>query len=171
MCSRATGSTLNALGDPFDALLAADLGVALPAEHAADGAVAAEQFGDADHLRLVLDCAFAFVGVGVGEVRRAAEHRHLEAGFVDGVADAQDIVVSEAGEEALVHFQAIGIERARHVDPVEDGHGAVARDVIEIAFGKSGDFHGSSLAPPLNAADAEEDDAAALASLQQLKER
>ena len=50
---------LNALDHPFQTLLAGDIRVALPAEHAADGARAAEQPGDADHLGFMLDCALA----------------------------------------------------------------------------------------------------------------
>ena len=51
-----------------------------------------------------------------------------------------EVAVLEAGEEAVVHLQAVGVERPGHLDPVEDRHGAVAGDLVEVTFGKRGKF-------------------------------
>ena len=127
MLARDGQHLLDAVDHPLQALLAVDVRIALAAEHAADGARPAQPPGDADHLRLALDGALAPVGVGVGEVGRAAEHRHGEAGLADGLADAVEVAVVQAGEEAVVHLQPVGVERAGHLDPVEHRHGAARR--------------------------------------------
>ena len=107
----------------------------------------AEPAGDADQLGLAVDGPLAGVGVGVGEVGRAAEHRHREPGRADRLADAVEVAVVEAGEEAVVHLQAVGVERPGHLDPVEDRHRPVAGDLVEVALGEGGDLqrHGRTL--------------------------
>ena len=88
-CSRATAIALvDAVGDPFQPLAAVDLGVALAGEHPADRARAAQPPGHGDQGRLAIDGALARVGIGIGEVGRAAEHRHREARRGDRLAHA-----------------------------------------------------------------------------------
>ena len=130
------------LDHPGDALFAADLRVALAAEDAAHRLRPAQPPTDADHLGLAVQGAFTAVRVGVGEVGRAAEHRHGEAGGADRLADAVEVGGFEAGEKAVVHLQAVGVERPGHVDPVEDRHRPGAGDLVEIALREGGDFQG-----------------------------
>ena len=46
----------------------------------------------------------------------------------------------ETGEEPVVHLQAVGVERSRHLDPVEDRHRSLACDLVDITLGKSRDL-------------------------------
>jgi hypothetical protein len=112
--------------------------MALAGEDAADRARPAQATGDADHLGLVVDFTLACVGVGVGEVGRAAEHRHREARRGDRLADPVDITVVEAREEAVEHLQAVGVEAPRHLDPVEDRHRPLAGNLVEVTLGEGG---------------------------------
>jgi hypothetical protein len=130
---------LDAFDDPGEALFAADFGIALAAEDAADGAGAAEATRDEDHGGFPVDGAAAGGGVGVSKVRGAAEHRHVEAGGGDSFADGVEIGGVEGGEEAVVHLEAVGVEGAGHFDPVEDGHGAITGDGVEVTLGESGE--------------------------------
>ena len=79
---------VDALDRPIRCLGALDAGIALTAEHAADGPWAAKPTARADHLDLAIDGQFPRVGIRIGEVRGAAEHRHREAGAVDCVGDS-----------------------------------------------------------------------------------
>ncbi len=135
--------------DPFQPLLSTDLGIALAREHPADRPRPAQPSGDANHLDLAVDGPLAGVGVGVGEVGRAAEHGHGEAGAPDRLTDAIEIGRFEAGEEPFVHLQPVGVERPGHLDPVEDRHRPLAGDLVEVALGKGGDLqrHCGSLPP------------------------
>ena len=90
---------------------------------------------------LAIDGALAAVGVGIREVGRAAEHGHREAGAGDCFAHLVEIGRLEAREEPVVHFQTVGIKRSGLLDPVEDRHGAIAGDLVDVALGESGDFH------------------------------
>ena len=139
---------VDALDDPFQALSAVDLGIALAGEDAADGPRAAQPAGDADHLGLAVDGPLAAVGVGVGEVGRAAEHRHGEAGRARSPRRRGRGRRLEAGEEAVVHLQAVGVERPGHLDPVEDRHGALAGDLVEVALREGGESSSDMPWPP-----------------------
>ena len=79
--------------DPLQPLLPADLRVALAGEHPADGPRPAQPPRHADQFRLAVDGALAAVGIGVGEIGRAAEHRHGEAGRGDRLAHPVEISV------------------------------------------------------------------------------
>ena len=131
--------------DPFQALLRLHLRVSWPGEDPADRPRPSQPPRDADQLGLALHRPLPQVGVGVGEVGRAAEHGHRKPRFAERLAHAIEIVVVEAGEEAVVHLQAVGVERAGHRDPVEDRHGAMAGDLFEITLGECGKLqsHGS----------------------------
>ena len=131
---------VDAVDDPLQPLAAVDLGIALAGEHPADRARAAQPPGDGDQLGLAVDGALARVGVGIGEVGRAAEHRHREARRGDRLAHPVEISRLEAGEEPVVHLQAVGVERPRHLDPVEDRHRSIAGDLVDVALGKSRDL-------------------------------
>jgi hypothetical protein len=85
-------------------------------------------------LHLALDGAFAAIRVGVGEIGRAAQHGHGEAGVVNGLADPVEISCIQPGEKPVVHLQPVGVERARHLDPVKDRHRALACDLVDVAF-------------------------------------
>ena len=64
--SRATGRDLaDAVDDPFETLLAADLRVALAGEDPADGARASQPTGDLDQFRLAVDGALLASGSGL----------------------------------------------------------------------------------------------------------
>jgi len=88
----------------------------------------------AHHRAFLLNRALAGIGIGVGEVGRAAEHRHLEAGVRNRCPDLVEIVRFQAREEAFVHLQAVGIELPGHFDPFEDRHRAGAGDVVKAAL-------------------------------------
>ena len=121
-------------------MLAAHAGVALATEDAADRAAAAEAVRDRDQICLAVDFAFAAVGVRVRKVGRTAEHRHYEAGVLDRGANAIEIAGFQAREEAVVHFQAIGVERCGHRDPIEDRHRPLRSDLLDVALWEGGDF-------------------------------
>ena len=133
---------LDAADRPLEPLFAADAGMALAAQDAADHARAAEPARDADQFRFAIDRTLAGVGVGMGEVGRAAEHRHHEAGGVDGFADRIEIPRFEAGEEPVEHLEAVGVELLRHLDPVEDRHRPLAGDLVEVALREGGELQG-----------------------------
>src|SRR6185437_7609302 len=124
--------------DPFPALLPAHFRIGLPAQNAAYRARAAEAARDANHVRLPLDFALAPARVGRREVGRAAEHRHGETSRLNGFADAVEITVLEAREEAFVHFEAVGVELLGHFNPFEDGHAATCY-FFQIALWESRD--------------------------------
>src|SRR6185503_16260246 len=113
---------MDGLHHPGETLLAADLRVALSAEYAADGTRSTEPAGDANHLRFTVDSALSLIRIGVGEIRRAAEHGHGEAGLLDGFANCVEVGRIEALEKTLIHLETVGVERARHLNPLEDGH-------------------------------------------------
>ena len=133
---------VDAVDDPLEPLLAADLRVALAGEHPADGARASQPAGHLDQFGFAVDGAFPCVGIGVREIGRAAEHRHGEARRGNGLAHLVEIRRLETGEEPVVHLQAVGIERPRHLDPVEDRHRSIARDLVDVTLGKSRDLQG-----------------------------
>src|SRR5262245_55429616 len=119
--------------------------VALAAQHPAGGAWPAEPSRHADQGGLTLHRTLAAISIGIGEVGRAAEHRHRKAGARDRLTHLVDIVVGETYEEAVVHLQPLGVELPRHRDPVEYAHRARAGDLVQVALGKGGDFHGTIL--------------------------
>ena len=126
---------------PIAAFLDGDIGAALAGEDAADRARTAHAPRDADHVGLFVDLALASRGVAVGEVGRAAHHGHGKARGLDRLGDGVDVGIVQRGEETDIHLQPVCAQFFGHLDPVEDGHGAVERDVVEIAFGKSGNSH------------------------------
>ena len=139
--ARDRDNLLDAPDHPFNALLARHFWIALAAEHATDCALPTQQARNADHVGFAVDGALPSRFVGIGEIGRATQHGHGETGRGDGVPDAVDIAVVQAGEEALVHLQAFGGQLASHRYPLEDSH-AASGDVFQVAFGESGDLHG-----------------------------
>jgi hypothetical protein len=138
---------LDAIDHPLQPLLAVEARIPLPAQHAAHGTWPAQSPRDTDHFRLPFDRAFAPVRVGVGEVGRAAEHRHSEAGVVNSLTDLVQVGRIQAGEEAVVHLQAVGVEGAGHRDPVKYRQRAHAGNLVDVAFRKGRELqrHGASL--------------------------
>ena len=122
--------------------LAADLGIALTGEHAADRPRPAQPPRHADQLGLAIDGPLPSVRVRIGEIGRAAEHRHREARRVDRLAHPVEVIRLEAGEEPVVHLQAVGVERPGHVDPVEDRHGPIAGNLVDVALREGRDLQG-----------------------------
>ena len=114
-----------------------DLGIALARENPADRARPAQSPGRGDQCRLAVDGALPAIGIGIREVRRAAQHRHREAGRRDCLCHLIEIGRLKAREKPVVHFQAVGIERTGLIDPVEDRHRAIAGDLVDIALWKS----------------------------------
>ena len=120
-----------------------DLGIALAGEDPADRAAGRPAAG-----RRAISSAsrstarLRRVGVGVGEVGRAAEHRHGEARPRGSPRRPGRGRRLEAGEEAVVHLQPVGVERPGHLDPVEDRHGPVAGDLVDVALREGGDLQG-----------------------------
>ena len=132
---------IDAFGDPFQPLPSIDFGIALAGENPADRARATQPPRHGDQCRLAIDGALPAVGIGIREVGRAAEHRHREARRGDRVAHLVEIGRFKAREEPVIHFQTVGIKRTGLIDPVEDRHGAIAGDLVDIALWESGDFH------------------------------
>jgi hypothetical protein len=48
------------------------------------------------------------------------------------------------GKKAVVHLEPVGIEISRHVDPIEDRHGAGAGYVVEITLREGRKLHAES---------------------------
>ena len=132
---------LNRIDHPGHALRAADVWIALPAEHAAGGARAAQLARDTDHFHFLIKCALACICVGVGEIGRTAQHGHGEAGRVQRLADRVEIGVVVLPEKAFIQLKALARQVARHGDPVKHRHAALHRNVVDVAFGKGGNFH------------------------------
>src|SRR5271157_2162000 len=128
----------DAVDDPGQTLLLADLRIALAGENPADRSGTAEPPGRADQFHLPVDRPLATVEVGVREVGRTAEHRHRKAGLVNRLAHTIDVRVVQTREEAIVHLQPVGIEGTGHVNPVEDRHRPVAGNLLDVALRKGG---------------------------------
>lgn len=86
----------------------------------------------------MLHGAFAPVGVALGKVGGAAQHRHLKTGRLDRFSHSILIRGFRTRKESLVHLKAIGIQLAGHGNPIEQRHRPGAGNIFQITFGESG---------------------------------
>ena len=133
---------VDTVDDPGKPLLATNLGIALAGEHAADGSWASEPVSHFDQLGFAIDGAFSRIRIGIGEIRRAAKHRHGKTGCGNGLSNLVEIIRLETCEKPVVHLQAVGIERSGHLDPVKDRHRSLTRDLVNITLRKRRDLQG-----------------------------
>ena len=132
----------DALDHPPDSLLARDLGPPLAGKNTA--VTASEKGTHVDHALLAFDFLPALPRVGLGEVGRAAEHRHGEAAPFERRTHSLEIVRLQRFEKAVVKLHSLDGQVRSHGDPVEQAHAALDHDVIHEALGKSCELHRES---------------------------
>src|SRR6516162_4829791 len=129
----------NALDNPSHALLAGDFGASLAGQDATEAT--AETRGDIDHSFLVLDLPAALTGVSLREIGRATQHGHFEVAPSKSRPHVAEVRLIKALEETTVHFQPIDRQISGHLDPLENGHGAVDYELVHETLGKCRKLH------------------------------
>ena len=98
---------------------------------------ATELGGHLEHLARAPDLPAAGVGVGLGEVRRVAQHRQREPAPVGLGADSCQVARVGGLEEQRVQLDAVDVERPGQLDPFEHRHAPVV-DRVEEALREGG---------------------------------
>ena len=72
------------------------------------------------------------------EVRRAAEHRHRQAGVVQALASLAPVTRLPEIDESAVKFEPIDAEGCAEINPLGQGHLAGDTEIVKISFRKRG---------------------------------
>ena len=139
LCEREAGA--DRVGGVLDSFFDRELRSFLTTQGPAVGG--AETMRHRNPVLLFLDLLLAKRRVGVGEIRRAAEHGDGAPSGLDFLAEPGPVGLVLHFEKSGIPFESLDLEGGSQFDPLRNGKGPLFAESLHVGFGKGGELgHG-----------------------------